>query len=269
MLIAADSPPDRVSTALHAAVSPETLPPTGGYRIKLAHSTLCLSEDSGRVYQRDCARAMPTMALRLVRDDVYRILTHHPRFGGGCMGVPKASVEAGAAVYNGFCDTGAAEDFQLVPSESPSTGFRLHAAHSNLCLGVLDVSMADWTPVFQLPCDSSGAGQTFTFEPRAGQRWLASSTPSRRHTGTSWPWSGHGSRSPSTPKRPDARMSLPGTGGRHRCMAPRCGPVSDPEVRDEGCWSEVTWPPFSRLTIRGEEHQPARLATFGRGVRSR
>ncbi|WP_081976033.1 BTAD domain-containing putative transcriptional regulator [Amycolatopsis sp. MJM2582] len=170
MLIAADSPPDRVSTALHAAVSPETLPPAGGYRIKLAHSTLCLSEDptddSGRVYQRDCARAMPTMALRLVRDDVYRILTHHPRFGGGCMGVPKASAEAGAAVYDGFCDTGAAEDFQLVPSESTSTGFRLRAVHSNLCLGVLDVSMADWAPVFQLPCDSSGAGQTFTFEPR-------------------------------------------------------------------------------------------------------
>lgn len=169
-LLAADSPVDRPSTTQPTALSPTTPLPSGGYRIKLAHSTLCLSEDptddSGRVYQRDCARAMPTMALRRVRDDVYRVLTHHPQFGGGCMGVPKASTNTGAAVYNHFCDTGAAEEFRLVPVDRPAAGFRLRAVHSNLCLGVLDVSMTDWAPVFQLPCDPSGSGQTFTFEPR-------------------------------------------------------------------------------------------------------
>ncbi|MEV0679262.1 BTAD domain-containing putative transcriptional regulator [Actinosynnema sp. NPDC050436] len=169
-LLAADSPADPPATAQPVAVSPAALPPSGGYRIRLAHSTLCLSEDptddSGRVYQRECARAMPTTALHRVRDDVYRVLTHHPQFGGGCMGIPKASTNAGAAVYDGFCDTGAAEEFRVVPVDGPTTGFRLRAVHSDLCLGVLDVSMADWAPVFHLPCDPAGSGQTFTFEPR-------------------------------------------------------------------------------------------------------
>ncbi|WP_191250572.1 RICIN domain-containing protein [Amycolatopsis oliviviridis] len=146
------------------------LPAPGGYLIRLRHSNLCLSEDlsdsSGQVRQRDCRRSVPPMALQAKHGDIYRIAISHPEFGAGCMGIAQASSKSGVAIYDDHCGTGAAEEFQLIPVGGAVPGFRIRAVHSGMCLGVREVSMDEWEPLFQLPCLPAGSGQIFSFEPR-------------------------------------------------------------------------------------------------------
>lgn len=142
-------------------------PPAGGYDFRFTHSGLCLTEratdGSGRVFQAGCATSMPARGLQSLRSDIYRITTSHPEFGAGCMGLRDATMAAGADVFDDYCDKGAAEEFRLEPM---AAGYRIRAVHSDLCLGVLNGSVTEWAPVFQLPCDSTGAGQVFELVPK-------------------------------------------------------------------------------------------------------
>jgi hypothetical protein len=145
------------------------LPEPGGYRLRLAHSGMCVSErpesDLGHVFQTDCADAMPPMTLDAVGDELFRIRTNHPRFGQGCMGVDHASRESPGIVADGYCDTDSAQDFRLEPVAKPVQGFRIRPAHSNMCLGVVDGSTDVWAPVRQLHCEEDAASQVFLLDP--------------------------------------------------------------------------------------------------------
>ncbi|MCP2258193.1 hypothetical protein LX15_001887 [Streptoalloteichus tenebrarius] len=163
------SPPGTHSSAATAEVTASIGLPAGPYRIRAAHSGLCLSErqgeSSGQVHQAPCDIAMPRLSLELRSAGVYRIATQHPEFGPGCMGVAKGAREPGAVVADDYCGTGAAEEFRLEPVSTSGTGFRLRPVHSDLCLGVAEASDQEWAPVLQLPCEPTAQGQVFQFEP--------------------------------------------------------------------------------------------------------
>ncbi|MGI5148286.1 helix-turn-helix domain-containing protein [Plantactinospora sp. CA-294935] len=143
------------------------VPAPGYYLVRAAHSSLCLTErvgtDDRQLFQSDCARAFPPRALRPTGAG-HRFETLHPEFGPGCMGVVAASRDVGGVVQDGFCGTGLAEEFRLEPVTTPASGFRIHAVHSGLCVGVVDGSTEDWAPVRQVACDLSTPGQIFTFD---------------------------------------------------------------------------------------------------------
>ncbi|GAB3434992.1 BTAD domain-containing putative transcriptional regulator [Actinophytocola sediminis] len=149
--------------------SPPPLPPPGTYDFRLTHSALCLSEregeDSGQVFQSDCANTVPVYSLRPWGQGAYRIASHHPEFKGGCLGIPKGKRDSGAGAYDDWCDTGAAEEFLVEPVGVPAPGFRLRLVHSDLCLTATDASTTEWTPIVQLPCDERVEGQVFELIP--------------------------------------------------------------------------------------------------------
>ncbi|MEN3610692.1 helix-turn-helix domain-containing protein [Plantactinospora sp. ZYX-F-223] len=146
----------------------------GATRIRVAHSGLCLSErperDDGQVFQADCAVAFPVRSLSPPTtaaggDTRYLILTDHPEFKLGCMGIREGSRKVGARVEDDHCgQEGAGEEFHLDPVGSPSQGFRLRLVHSGLCVTVDDVD-TEWAEVVQLPCDPGHPGQVFLVEP--------------------------------------------------------------------------------------------------------
>ncbi|MFC7615858.1 RICIN domain-containing protein [Actinokineospora soli] len=105
---------------------------------------------------------MPDRALRRLSGDVYMVPTDHPELGPGCMGLPAGTTAVGAEVHDDYCDTGAAQAFQIT---AESEGFRIRAAHSGLCLGVPEAAVEEWAPLLQLPCDPAGSGQLFRFDP--------------------------------------------------------------------------------------------------------
>jgi DNA-binding SARP family transcriptional activator len=166
-LLLGGNDPDDDGPATASSVPNPGRPAAGGYDFRLAHSKLCLTEQpdngSGRVFQADCATSMPARALQPLRSDIYRIATNHPDFGPGCTGIPNAAMEPGAQVVDDWCGGGAAEEFRV---EAMAAGYRIRAVHSDLCLGVLNASKEEWAPVFQLPCDSTGAGQVFELVPK-------------------------------------------------------------------------------------------------------
>ncbi|MGX7675608.1 RICIN domain-containing protein [Plantactinospora sp. DSM 117369] len=154
------------STAIHTpSPGAPAVPAPGYYLVRAAHSSLCLTErvgtDDGQLFQSACARAFPPRALRPTGAG-HRFETLHPEFGPGCMGVMAASRDVGGVVQDGFCGAGLAQEFWLEPVTTPASGFRIHAVHSGLCIGVVDGSTEDWAPVRQVACDLSTPGQVFT-----------------------------------------------------------------------------------------------------------
>ncbi|MCP3800013.1 hypothetical protein NLX83_12175 [Allokutzneria sp. A3M-2-11 16] len=142
-------------------------PAEGSYRIRAVHSGLCFSEregtDSGVVYQKNCAQTLPRYSLDRLEDGSYRVRADHPQFGPGCLGVRKASMSFGGTVVDDECDTGGAELFNL---ESVGTsGFRLRALHSNLCVGISDGERDEWVTVRQVACESPLSATVLAFDP--------------------------------------------------------------------------------------------------------
>ncbi|RSN71321.1 hypothetical protein DMH08_02640 [Actinomadura sp. WAC 06369] len=156
-----------------AASGADAAPAPGRYRIRLVHSGLCLSEregdTSGQVRQLGCSKAFPVRALLAGPGGTYRITTDHPAFGPGCMGVRKARTAPGASVFDDYCGERGAnaggEDYRLERVSAPTRGFRLRPVHSGLCLGVPDGSTGEGSAIQQLPCEPTGGGQVFRFDP--------------------------------------------------------------------------------------------------------
>ncbi|WP_086822146.1 RICIN domain-containing protein [Allokutzneria sp. NRRL B-24872] len=142
-------------------------PAEGDYRLRAAHSGLCLSEregsDTGVLFQKDCVRTLPRHTLDRVEDGSYRLRADHPQFGPGCLGVRKESMEVGAAVVDDECATGNAELFNV--ESAGANGFRLRALHSNLCVGIADGEMDEWVALRQVVCESPVSATVLTFEP--------------------------------------------------------------------------------------------------------
>ncbi|TDD30533.1 hypothetical protein E1287_29075 [Actinomadura sp. KC06] len=153
------------------APSAPGLPASGPYRIRVAHSGLCLSErrgtTSGLVLQTQCARAFPLMSLESQTAARYRIATDHPEFGPGCMGISRARRTPGPYVFNDFCgnENKGAEVFLLTSVITPVPGYTIRVAHNGLCLGFPENTTRDGAPLHQMECDQS-PGQVFTVEPR-------------------------------------------------------------------------------------------------------
>ncbi|MFI0367440.1 helix-turn-helix domain-containing protein [Actinomadura sp. 1N219] len=147
------------------------LPASGPYRIRAAHSDLCLSErrgtTSGLVLQTQCARAFPPISLEYQTAARYRITTDHPEFGPGCMGISGARKTPGPYVSNDFCgnENKGAEAFLLTRVTTPAPGYTIRVAHSGLCLGFPENTTRDGASLHQMECDQS-PGQVFAIEPR-------------------------------------------------------------------------------------------------------
>ncbi|TMR03457.1 hypothetical protein ETD83_10690 [Actinomadura soli] len=147
------------------------LPVSGPYRIRAAHSSLCLSErrgtTSGLVLQTSCSRAFPPMSLEHQAATRYRITTDHPEFGPGCMGISKARNTPGSYVFDDFCgnENAGAEIFFLTRVITPAHGYTIRVASNGLCLGFPENTTRDGAPLHQMECDQS-IGQVFTAEPR-------------------------------------------------------------------------------------------------------
>ncbi|MCX4388183.1 XRE family transcriptional regulator [Micromonospora peucetia] len=176
VLLPVGSPPDshqvpnpRTSANGDASVWQPAEPAPGPYRLRLAHTGLCVSErpdsDLGHLFQTACAAAMPSMTLTTEGDRVFRIRTDHPRFGAGCMGVDQATRDVNGVVADSFCDTGGGQDFRFEPVTVPALGYRIRPVHSDMCLGVANSATNDWAPVRQLACDANASGQIFLLDP--------------------------------------------------------------------------------------------------------
>ncbi|MEU9782879.1 helix-turn-helix domain-containing protein [Streptomyces phaeochromogenes] len=166
------------SAASHdGADSDGASPAPGTYQIRSLTSSLCISErdgeETGSVYQFDCARGLLTYALEDQGDGVYRIRSLHPVFGYGCLGVTGGSTRGGARMADDYCGhRGNAERFRLKPvaadgsqgSRAPR-GYRIMPLHTGSCVSVPGGSRKSWAPVLQLPCGQGESGQTFRFDP--------------------------------------------------------------------------------------------------------
>ncbi|MGW1958511.1 RICIN domain-containing protein [Streptomyces sp. NPDC001920] len=160
-------------TARHAAPSvpadaPKP-PEPGPYRIRVAHSGLCLTEkagtDHGRVFQASCTDTVPRFSLEPAGKGRWRIATDHPVFGPGCMGVRGQDRAIGASMENAVCGKrGDAEAFTLERTTAPVRGFRLRPRHTNLCLGIREGSRDRWAEIHQLPCAREGVADVFVFD---------------------------------------------------------------------------------------------------------
>ncbi|MFB9249583.1 hypothetical protein ACFFWE_15165 [Sphaerisporangium melleum] len=144
---------------------------SGEYRIRLAHSGLCLSEradSKGRILQMPCARAYPPMTLRAEADGTHRITTVHPSEGPGCMGIRYAETTPGPFVYDDFCQSTnkGGERFRVERVTTPVRGFRIRPAHNTLCFGVPEGSRKEGAVVWQMACDARSSAQIFLLEPR-------------------------------------------------------------------------------------------------------
>ncbi|WTP59754.1 RICIN domain-containing protein [Streptomyces phaeochromogenes] len=152
-------------------------PVPGTYQIRSLTSSLCISErdgeETGSVYQFDCARGLLAYALEDQGDGVYRIRSLHPVFGYGCLGVTGGSTRGGARLADDYCGhRGNAERFRLKPvatdgaqgSRGPR-GYRIMPLHTGSCVSVPGGSKKSWAPVLQLPCSKDESGQTFRFDP--------------------------------------------------------------------------------------------------------
>ncbi|MFG2349332.1 helix-turn-helix domain-containing protein [Streptomyces phaeochromogenes] len=155
-------------------------PVPGTYQIRSLTSSLCISErdgeETGSVYQFDCARGLLTYALEDQGDGVYRIRSLHPVFGYGCLGVTGGSTRGGAQLADDYCGhRGNAERFRLKPVATDGSqgsrgprgprGYRIMPLHTGSCVSVPGGSKKSWTPVLQLPCGQGESGQTFRFDP--------------------------------------------------------------------------------------------------------
>lgn len=162
--------------------------PEGRYRIRAVHSGLCLAErvgeGSGQVHQARCTDAIPDYALERLADGTYQILSNHPEFGPGCMGVTDRRTADLAQVADDVCGRrGPAERFALEsadtavvsrpattgPGNSPDQGsYRLRPRHSQKCLGFTSSARSgerEWQPLLQLSCDPVAEEQLFAFDP--------------------------------------------------------------------------------------------------------
>lgn len=145
------------------------LPKPGPYRIRVAHSELCLTEkagtDHGRVFQASCTDTIPRFSLEAAGKGRWRIATDHPVFGPGCMGVRGQDRAIGASMEDAVCGKrGDAEAFALERTADPARGFRLRPRHTDLCLGIPEASREPWAELLQLPCSREGVGQIFVFD---------------------------------------------------------------------------------------------------------
>lgn len=176
-----DDPPAGASPSDTAGSSPAPsisldprIPQPAVYDFQLVHSSLCLSErpdqssGDGEVMQTDCRTDVPVYSLVPWLTGVYRILSDHPQFGEGCLGVRKALKDPGAPVYNDYCDLEAAEEFSVEPFPSVKDGFLIRAIHSGMCLMAENASVIKETPIIQAPCTPDGAGQVFRLIPPVG-----------------------------------------------------------------------------------------------------
>ncbi|MGW8377919.1 XRE family transcriptional regulator [Streptomyces sp. ODS28] len=151
---------------------PAPAPPAPGtYRIRSAHSALCLSErdgeDSGELRQSDCRTSSPVYRLERSGDG-YRIRSLHPVFGLGCMGVAGGSTVSGARMADDYCGhRGEAERMRLRPAKGAGSayGYRIVLRHTGACVAVPGASRTEGAPVLQLPCAQHDKGQVFGFVP--------------------------------------------------------------------------------------------------------
>ncbi|MFI9030063.1 helix-turn-helix domain-containing protein [Streptomyces sp. NPDC053560] len=191
---AGETGPERTA-ALSDTAEPPTPPPSasasvpeGKYLIRAAQSGLCLAErvgeGSGQVHQDECANAIPDYALERFPDGTYQILSQHPEFGPGCMGVTDRRTAELAPVADDFCGRrGPAERFVLERVDDDAvTGaakaglgtspdndlYRLRPRHSQKCLGFTPSATSggrEGQPLLQLSCAPKAEGQLFAFEP--------------------------------------------------------------------------------------------------------
>ncbi|MEU8822868.1 hypothetical protein [Streptomyces sp. NPDC048636] len=147
-------------------------PAAGAYRIRAAHSALCLSEREGErpawVYQAPCQDVFPGYSLERLDGGYWRLATRHPEHGPGCSGIVGGRRTEGAFLADGDCDSrGPGEKFRLESVNRPTAGYRLRPVHTDFCLTVPGGTRDPWAHVVQLPCGEGESGQVFRFDPVA------------------------------------------------------------------------------------------------------
>ncbi|MFG3503992.1 RICIN domain-containing protein [Streptomyces sp. NPDC047821] len=152
-----------------------TAPAAGAVDIRAVHSGLCLNErpgrPGGRVYQVPCAGAVvPRYSLVPLDGGLWRLHSDHPERGPGCAGVPGgAGRPDGAPLLDQECGTPGTHEAFRIEDSGDGEGYRIRAAHADLCLEVRDASAEPWADVVQRPCGEDGAGaggRLFSFDRR-------------------------------------------------------------------------------------------------------
>ena len=145
----------------------------GRYRIKLAHTGLCVGEGeerftgSGRLVlgQYGCASASPpTRLVRVPGAATYRIELSAPVDGTGCATVDYGGSGVSLLLARRECGPDRPDQqFILEPVTTPAVGYRLRSKAGELyCVGVLDGSRSVGVQLIQDPCRNDAA-QVFTF----------------------------------------------------------------------------------------------------------
>ncbi|MEV4626409.1 RICIN domain-containing protein [Micromonospora sp. NPDC049523] len=163
------------ATATGAAANGNAGTFAGVYRIRPAHTGLCVGEgpelykSSGRTVlgQQNCGSAGPPTILEQVSGSVYRIKLDHPTHGTGCATVDEGAAGDGLLLAGANCGASRKDQqFTLEPVSTPAAGHRIRAvAGSSYCIGVYKGSGDVGVQLIQTRCDG-GKHQVFVIEAR-------------------------------------------------------------------------------------------------------
>ncbi|GIF96965.1 hypothetical protein Cci01nite_20590 [Catellatospora citrea] len=167
--------------------------PYGAVRLKLAHSGLCVGENSdGTLVQKACPTVLPSPSIEPLSPTAYAIRTFHPTYGTGCVAVSNNDF-TGVGVYNVNCfDQGGLPfplnffDTQLAitPVVLPVRGYRITVPNYGDCLGITGNSMSAGAALMPLPCSATAAGQVFQIEPNPTGTKIFSGPPATLSSST-------------------------------------------------------------------------------------
>ncbi|GIJ45249.1 hypothetical protein Val02_21350 [Virgisporangium aliadipatigenens] len=177
-VVAAEPPAPSAARTPSAAASPSGGPAAigGVYRIRTAHSGLCVGEgpESGRhnartvLGQHPCASASPPLRVEPVAQGGYRILLERGGNRTACVTVDYGGVAPGLAFAARECGDGRPDQrFTFEAVNAPAAGYRLRSVSgARYCVGVRDGSGQSGVPLVQADCNPRATHQVFALEKR-------------------------------------------------------------------------------------------------------
>lgn len=142
------------------------VPTQTGYRLRVAHSGLCIGELGGRyfgpLFQRSCRAPLPLVHLEPGTDGTYLLTMREPPGSSpSCVSVSDRQYRLWAKACG--APKVITQRFRLERVQTPVSGFRIHPATSQTCLGVGEALTRPGAVAGQFPCTNTKS-QVFTLE---------------------------------------------------------------------------------------------------------